>query len=70
MGTVVLCRNFSGGALVSRWLSTREIRTAIRDRIGATYVDRLEQDGLKEAAQRLDDCKLQALPLEFETRKK
>jgi hypothetical protein len=67
MRNVVLCRNFSGGAFVSRSVQTREIRNwPTSGSAGRSTRTRLK-NGLDEAAQRLNDSRLQALPAEFET---
>src|SRR5260221_6736303 len=45
MGIVVLCRNFSGGALLSRSVQTREIRTNHPQAPKAKHVSGLERTG-------------------------
>ena len=66
MGNVVLCRNFSGEAFVSRWLPTREIRRPSDSSTGSEAPGRVTSRP-NEAALRLNDFDVRALPAEFET---
>jgi hypothetical protein len=66
MRNVVLCRNFSRrGIRVPLVSNKRNTKLANREAQGEAP-ERVEE-GLNEAAQRLNDSKLQALPAEFET---
>ena len=55
MSIAVLCRNFSGGALASRSIRTREIRTGPTAAAEGEGSGQVKTDGLSEAAKRLDE---------------
>jgi hypothetical protein len=67
MRNVVLCRNFSGGAFVSRSLRTREIRTSQPKSAEGDVRGRIKTSGLNEAAWQLNDFDVRTLSAEFET---